>query len=441
MAFGEVTLMSPQAKWEYYAMMHVRYHQAKNRKEKSQILTEFCQSYGCHRKHALRLLNGAPPPERRPHRKKRKPFYNARIISVVESVWEAAGYPWSVRLKAILEIWLPWIRERFSLLPAEEKQLLAISPAQIDRRIRARKLWVKRKVYGSTKPGAILKHQIPIKTDSWSIRVPGFVESDLVSHCGGNASGLFAHTLNWTDIQSQWVESRTLLGRGQDDVLQASASMEEDLPFRLRGLDCDNDGSFINEHLFGYCKARKIQFTRSRPYKKDDNAHIEQKNNTHVRQILGYVRYDTPEAVEAINGLYTHELRLFQNYFQPSVKLIKKIRIGSKVRKKYDRPQTPCQRLLKSKKADPKKIQAFKDRAQAWNPFQLSKIIEEKLSRIYALASKTPRKRLPSPPKRKPPALPVPFAKLTAFPPEIFPTHPLKDITRMYTKEKFLQTW
>lgn len=439
MAFWEVLYMSPQAKWEYYAMMHVRYHKANNRKEKSRILSEFCQSYGCHRKHALRILNGAPPPVKRPSRKKRKPFYSPRVISMVESVWEAAGYPWSVRLKAILELWLPWIRERFSLVLSEEKQLLSISPAQIDRRLKSRKLWIKKKVYGSTKPGAILKHQIPIRTDSWNIRVPGYVEADLVSHCGGNGSGLFAHTLNWTDILSQWVERRAILGRGQFDVLQASASMEEELPFRLRGLDSDNDGSFINEHLFGYCKSRRIQFTRSRPYKKNDNAHIEQKNNTHVRQILGYVRYDTQEAVDTINDFYRNEHRLFQNYFQPSVKLVRKVRIGAKTRKQYDSPQTPYQRALQSGKADSAKLEAFRKAAEQWNPFQLSEVVERKLSIVYALASKTPKKRLPAPPRPRFPALPIPGIRQSAFASEAL--SPVHDLRRIYRREKFLQTW
>jgi hypothetical protein len=433
--------MSPQAKWEYYAMMHVRYHKAKSRKEKSQILSEFCRSHGCHRKHALRLLNAPPPPNRRPERKKRGVFYGPRVISILESVWEAAGYPWSVRLKAILRLWMPWARKRFSLLPDEEKQLLRISPAQIDRRLCSKKIWIKRKVYGSTKPGKILKHQIPIKTDCWNIRAPGFVESDLVSHCGGNASGLFAHTLNWTDIQSQWDERRAILGRGQFDVLAASASMEEDIPFRLRGLDCDNDGSFINEHLFGYCKERKIQFTRSRPYKKNDNAHIEQKNNTHVREVLGYVRYDTQQAVDAINDLYQNELRLFQNYFQPSVKLVKKVRIGSKVRKKYDKPQTPYQRLLKSKKAHPAKLQTFKERAESWNPFSLAKVMDDKLQRIYALASKTPRKWLPSSPKRVLQRTPPPVKVQSAHSYSLMPIAPVQEYRRAYSREKFLGTW
>jgi len=433
--------MSPQAKWEYYAMMHVRYHKAKSRKEKSLILSEFCQSYGCHRKHALRLLNGAPPPAKRLARRKRNPFYSSRVISIVESVWKAAGYPWSVRLKTILKLWLPWIRERFAITPEEQAQLLSISPAQIDRRLQSKKQWVRRKVYGSTRPGAILKHQIPIRTDSWNIRVPGYVEADLVSHCGGNGSGLFAHTLNWTDILSQWVESRAILGRGQFDVLQASASMEEDLPFPLRGLDTDNDGSFINEHLFGYCKSQHIQFTRSRPYKKNDNAHIEQKNNTHVRQIMGYVRYDTQAAVDAINDFYRNEHRLFQNYFQPSVKLVKKVRIGSKTRKQYDSPQTPYQRALRSNKADRVKLEAFRKAAEQWNPFQLSEVIDQKLSKIYALASKTPRKWLPVPPKQIRLPLSARVQYPSAFPVNLLPVSPVRDISQMYKKERFLQTW
>ena len=433
--------MSPQAKWEYYAKIYVRYHKAKSRKEKSQIVSEFCQSYDCHRKHALRLLNGPLPDKERPCRKKRKPLYNSRIIAILESVWESSGYPWTVRLKATVRLWLPWIRERFAISPEEQKQLLSISPAQMDRRLKSKKQWIRKKVYGSTRPGAILKHQIPIRTDSWNIRIPGYVEADLVSHCGGNASGLFSHTLNWTDIQSQWVESRALLGRGQFDVLQASASMEEDLPFPLRGLDCDNDSSFINEHLFGYCKGRHIQFTRSRPYKKNDNAHIEQKNNTHVRQMMGYVRYDTQEAVDAMNDFYKKEHRLFQNYFQPSVKLVKKVRIGSKVKKKYDLPQTPYQRALRSKKAAPAKLEAFKIAAQQWNPFHLSEVVEQKLSHIYTLASKTPRKWLPSPPKHTRLPLFSPVRYPSAFPLNLLPSSPIHDLRRIYKKEKFLQTW
>lgn len=422
-------------------MIYVRYHKVKSRKEKSQIVSEFCQSYGCHRKHALRLLNGPLPPAKRPKRKKRKPIYSSRLISILESIWESSGHLWSVRLKAIIRLWLPWICQRFALTPEEQRQLLSISPAQIDRRLKARKFWIKKKVYGSTRAGAILKHQIPIQTDSWNIRVPGYIELDLVSHCGGNASGLFAHTLSWTDIQSQWVERRAILGRGQFEVLSAFRSMQSCLPFILRGIDCDNDGAFINEHLFGYCQTHKIQFTRSRPYKKNDNAHIEQKNNTHVRQILGYVRYDTHPALHAINALYTNELHLFQNYFQPSVKLIKKIRIGSKVRKKYDLPQPPYQRLLQSGKADSAKLEDFKKAAQHWNPFHLSEVIEKKLSHIYDLASKTPKKWLPSPLKRKHPALPVPFISQSFFPKEIFPSSPLPEIARIHQKEKFLQTW
>lgn len=215
--------------------------------------------------------------------------------------------------------------------------------------------------------------------------------------------------------------------------------MRESLPFALRGLDCDNDSSFINEHLFSYCKLEKIQFTRGRPYKKNDNAHIEQKNNTHVRQILGYLRYDTQEAVDAMNAIYIDELHLFQNYFQPSVKLVKKIRIGSKVKKKYDLPQTPYQRTLRSGKADSNKLEAFKKAAQQWDPFDLSESLEQKLSKIYDLASKTPRKWLPVPPKPKLMTWPSPFVRHSAFAFETI--SPVHDFRRIYRKEKSLQTW
>jgi transposase InsO family protein len=212
---------------------------------------------------------------------------------VLTAVWEAAGYPWSVRLKALLPAWMPWIRKRFHLRPEVEKQLLKISPRQIDRRLRAAKTQRQRRIYGRTKPGYLLKHQIPVKTDRWDVQSPGFTEVDLVSHSGNSASGEFAQTLNVTDIHTTWTESRAVLGRGEEAVKRALNEIAGVLPFRLRGVDSDNGSEFINWHLKHWCEQRDIQLTRGRPYKKDDNAHIEQKNWTHVRKLLGWERYDT----------------------------------------------------------------------------------------------------------------------------------------------------
>jgi len=353
------------------------------------ILNEFCANTGYHRKHALRLLNG-PRPEKRPERPKRKRglSYSQETLAVLTAVWEAAGYPWSVRLKALLPLWLPWIRQRFRLRPEIEQQLLEISARQIDRRLRAQKTQRRRRLYGRTKPGYLLKHQIPVKTDRWDVERPGFTEVDLVSHSGNSASGEFAHTLNVTDIHTTWTESRAVLGRGEEAVQWALNEIAAGLPFPLRGVDSDNGSEFINWHLKRWCEQRQIQLTRGRPYKKDDNAHVEQKNWTHVRKLLGWDRYDTHEAVEAINDLYGHELRLWLNLFLPSVKLVRKVRVGSTVRRIYDGPRTPFERVRACSQAKPEQVARLEQLRKTLDPFQLGRIIERKLERIYRLANR-----------------------------------------------------
>ena len=233
--------MGQQWKRGYMKAMHVRYSKAKTRDEKSRILDEFSTTYGCHRKHAIRLFN-SPPPEGSKASRNRKHIYSDRVISIIEAVWKASGFLWSKRLKSAILLWMPWIRQRFAITEKEHKQLLSISASQIDRRLKSKKDWVRKKVYGSTKPGAILKHQIPVKTDSWNIRTPGYVETDLVCHHGGCSSGHFAYTVNWTDIHTQWVERRAVLGKGQYGVFQALVQMQHSMPFKLKGLDSDNDG-------------------------------------------------------------------------------------------------------------------------------------------------------------------------------------------------------
>lgn len=377
--------MSPQAKWEYLRFMHQRYRPAR-RQARTRLLDECCRVTGYHRKYALRLLNGPPPSRTRPPRRRRPPTYGPRVIQVLAAIWAAAGWPWSVRLKAFLPLWLPWARHRFRLTPALERQLLTVSPRQMDRRLQDRKRQLTTRRYGRTKPGTLLKHHIPLKTDRWEVRVPGYAEIDLVAHGGDRGDGEFAHSLNLTDIHTTWVETRAVLGRGQTGVQQALAEMRQALPFALRGIDSDNGSEFINAHLYRYCRREQIQFTRGRPYKKDDNAHIEQKNWTHVRKLLGYVRYDSGTAVAAMNALYRHELRLFQNGFLPSVKLVKKVRIGARVRRIYDRPQTPLERVVASGGGDPTTVAELVARRSGLDPFALAQTIDEKLDRIYRLA-------------------------------------------------------
>ncbi len=390
--------MGQKAKWEYFKAIYERYRKA-DRQMKHAILSEFCLNTHYHRQYAIRLLNG-PPPRKQSHRagraRRRGLRYGHQTLSILTAVWEAAGYPWSVRLKALLPIWMPWVRKRFRMTPAVEQQLRTISPRQIDRRLRVQKGRLKRRIYGRTKPGTLLKHHIPIKTDSWGVQVPGFTEVDLVSHSGNSADGEFAHSLNVTDIHTTWTESQAVLGRSQAAVLQGFEEIGRALPFRLRGIDSDNGSEFINWHLEAWCTQRNIQFTRGRPYKKDDNAHVEQKNWTHVRKLLGWDRYDSRAAVEAINDLYRNELRLWLNLYLPSVKLVKKVRVGSKLRRVYGDPQTPFERVLASRQADPAQVATLKHLLQSLDPFQLAQAIDRKLQRIYELAN---RRRSPKTPR------------------------------------------
>ncbi len=380
--------MGNKGRWEYLRAIYGRYRPA-GRKAKQVILSEFCANTGYHRKYAIRLLNGPRPEKRRTRRERRRGFsYTQETLAILAAVWEAAGYPWSVRLKALLPTWMPWIRKRYRVRPEIEKQLLLISARQIDRRLAAQKTQRRRRIYGRTKPGYLLKHHIPVKTDSWDVTRPGFTEVDLVSHSGDSGAGEFAHSLNVTDIHTAWTESRALLGRGEAAVQRALNEIEGVLPFPLLGVDSDNGSEFINWHLKSWCERKQIQLTRGRPYKKDDNAHVEQKNWTHVRKLLGWERYDTHEAVAAINDLYGNELRLWLNLFLPSVKLIKKMRVGSKVRRVYDAPRTPFERVQACPQADREKVVRLEERRKRLDPFQLGKVIERKLDRIYALTNR-----------------------------------------------------
>jgi hypothetical protein len=252
----------------------------------------------------------------------------------------------------------------------------------------------------------LLKQHIPLRTDRWDVTVPGFTEIDLVAHGGESGDGEFAHSLNLTDIHTTWVETRAVLGRGQHAVQQALEEMRQTLPFPLQGIDSDNGSEFINAHLVRYCQRHGIQFTRGRPYKKDDNAHIEQKNWTHVRRLLGYVRYDAPAAVAAMNALYRQELRLFQNLFLPSVKLVRKVRVGSRLRRVYARPQTPFDRVQACPEADPAKVAQLEALRTQLDPFALAEAIDQQLSRLYALAHHRAAPLSPAPrtPTERPPA-------------------------------------
>ena len=376
--------MTPASVRDYIATLRPRYAVA-SRALKHQILDELCATAHYTRKGAIRALTH-PPAAPATDRRGRPPLYPPTVHIALATVWEAAGYPWSHRLKALLPLWLPWASQRFTCAPDTIRRLQAMSPRTMDRVLHDRRQALQRRLYGRTKPGTLLKHHIPLKIDRWQVTVPGFVEIDLVTHGGPMSEGDCLHSLNLTDIHTTWVETRAVLGKTQRAICAALEEMRQALPFPLRGIDSDNGSEFINDQLWRYCRAHDIQFTRGRPYQKDDNAHIEQKNWTHVRKLLGWDRYASPEALDAVNALYRQELRLMMNLCQPAVKLQRRVRVGSRVRRLYDAPQTPLDRAVASEGIDRQRLVALQTLRQRLDPFALAETIDRKLTQIHRLA-------------------------------------------------------
>ena len=364
--------------------MRERYGRA-NRAAKGRLLDEVCEVTGYHRKAVIRLLGR--PAVSRGRRRGRPVRYGPVVVGTLRRIWEAAGYPWSVRLQALLPTWLPWACRRWRIPRDVAARLRTMSPRHMDRSLRPFKRELRTRQYGRTKPGTLLKHQIPLKTDRWDVQVPGVHRNrPRGAFRRSRRRRVSAFALNVTDIHTTWVETRAVMGKSQHHVQEGLEHLRQAMPFPLRGIDSDNGSEFINHHLHRYCGTHTIQFTRGRPYKKDDNAHIEQKNWTHVRKLLGYVRYDSPAALAAINALY-EELRLLQNLFLPSVKLVEKRRVGARLRRRYDRPRTPLERLETCADADPVKLRALTQLHARLDPFALAQQIDQGLARIYGLAN------------------------------------------------------
>lgn len=387
--------MSSRSKREYLEAIHQRYKTG-TKKQKKLILDEFCAACGYHRKHAIRLLKKfrrfSKP---RQNKKGRSPLYQREeIIVPLKRIWLASNLPCSKRLKAVLPLWLPGYEQQYSRLTAEvTRALKVISPSSIDRLLKPVRVKYKGRGKSTTKPGTLLRKHIPVKTNQWDESRPGFLEADTVAHCGTSMAGMFAFTIDCVDIATGWTEQRAVWGKGETAVVAQIKDIETSLPFPLLGFDSDNGSEFLNHHLLRHFADRKhpVQFTRSRAYHKDDNAHVEQKNWTHVRQWLGYHRFDNPQVIPLLNELYTTEWRLYHNFFCPSVKLIKKDRIASKTIKRYDSPKTPYQRVMESQDIAPQVKKELTDLLQMLNPFHLRKAIEKRLNKIFQLCCKISR--------------------------------------------------
>lgn len=382
----------------YVKSMQARYGCA-NRKGKKEILNQFCSFTNYHRKHATWILNHKIFGEHKASSGRKKEYEPELVLEPLKRLWLATDQMCGKRLKVAIPLWLPYYDAIYGYLnPKVKFQLLKMSAATIDRLLLpSRHAYPHRRLSG-TKPGTLLKRDIPIKTDQWNETKPGFVEADTVAHCGTSLLGNFVWSVTMTDIFSGWTENGATWNKGAHGVLEQIRLIEQRLPFPILGYDCDNGSEFINHHLVRYFKERKkpVQFTRSRPYHKGDNAHVEQKNWTHVRQLFGYYRFSDPILVELMNDLYHNEWPLLHNYFYPSAKLIDKIRIKSHIKKKHLPPSTPYQRLMNSQDISPESKAYLYKTFQSLNPFELRQAIEKKLKIIFSYVDLKIRKQVVS---------------------------------------------
>ncbi len=370
-----------RSKREYLLAIWDRYQRV-GRRFKNKILDEFCAVCGYTRKYAIGLLSRQPRHRRKKPGPRRR--YDGAVLAPLKTIWRASEQLCSKRLKAALPLWLPFYEQEYGALAEPVRQkLLQISAATIDRLLKKERAWRRGKGLCGTRPGGLLKHQIPIRTDNDDVDRPGFLEADTVAHCGNSLAGDFIWSLTFTDIFCQWTENRAVWNKGAQGVLHQVQDVEADLPFELLGFDVDNGSEFLCHHLWRYLldRPRPVPLTRSRPYRKNDQAHVEQKNWTHVRQLLGYQRLEQPELVPLLNELYRTWGRL-HNFFCPNLKLLSKTRKGARTIRKYSPPQTPYQRLMQSEHLSQAQKQKLQARFQQLNPLRLKQEIEQKLKTV-----------------------------------------------------------
>ena len=394
----------------------LRYKKAR-KKEKGVILNELTKITGYNRSYAARVLREKIRPKvvgkkrigdlnvilvedrRRKRKRLRARRYDKKVFKALKKIWIVEDCICGKRLAPFLPEIVP-VLEKFKELNIDKEtreKLLNISAATIDRMLAETKKGFQLKSgLSTTKPGTLLKNQIPIRTFAdWDDKRPGFFEVDLVAHCGESVRGEYINSLNFTDVASGWVEPEAVMGRSQFKVFKGIEKIEQRLPFPLLGIDSDNDSPFINAHLFNYCQEKEITFTRCRANKKNDQCHVEQKNYSVIRRAVGYSRYDTKEELKVISELYRN-LRLYINFFQPVMKLKEKQRVGPRVKKKYDIAKTPYQRILESKDISLKTKRKLKIQYDKLNPAQLKRKItklQNKLMKLTLLKEKLRRAR------------------------------------------------
>jgi hypothetical protein len=379
-------MMSLNSKRELVDVVRGRYLKAR-KSEKQKILDEFTCATGYHRKHAIRVLKNRVRKSQRRKRTGYKTIYGSEVVQALEQIWEIYGQICSKRLQPFVAEGIRVLERCQEIELSEETKalLLKISSASIDRCLRAVRLKTPHGL-STTKPGSLLKNLIPVRTfTEWDAERPGFLEIDLVAHCGNTTEGQYLNTLTCTDLATGWTDVTALRHRSQAAVSEAIQRMRHRLPFPLLGIDSDNGSEFINDLLYRYCLNEKITFTRSRPYQKNDQAHVEQKNWSVVRHTVGYDRWETEQELVLLKSIYD-DLRLYINFFQPSFKLIAKERLGNKTRKRYDPAKTPYQRVLDRTDISLEAKARLMNLYVQLNPAELRRRIDQKTAKLWNIS-------------------------------------------------------
>lgn len=389
--------MSNQDILTYLSRQRERYRELVTRKEKSLLITEVMLYLAITRDHAIRCLGGKSQVR---YRKPGPAFlYGPDLFAHLKRLYFLMRQPCGKRMHAAVRLWLPSYESRVSDLKLEQKEkLLTMSPATIDRFLKPI-----RQEHGLSTThapnSAWYKAHVPIRARDWNIKSPGHLQGDTVSHCGDSGAGLFASTLTLTDIDSEWTENRAFLTKSAARVREALGDIESHLPFKLHSIKFDSGSEFMNFGVISFlrsthCRPKPIELYRSRPYRKNDQCYVEQKNFTHVRDLFGYDRVECAEAVRVMNEIYQSYWNPLQNHFMPAMKLVRKERIGARIKKIYDDPKTPYQRLLDSADLNIKQKYDLEQIHQKLDPINLQLTLESKLREYFALISKAHAGRL-----------------------------------------------